>query len=68
LLLCLNLFLAQVELYTKNAMEYEFLWTYYLSWCSEVLYICVGESTPCAGLRRVGQEVISVTGGRMEKK
>ncbi|XP_021028519.1 transmembrane protein 202 isoform X1 [Mus caroli] len=42
LLLCLNLFLAQVELYTKNAMEYEFLWTYYLSWCSEVLYICVG--------------------------
>ncbi|XP_076781614.1 transmembrane protein 202 isoform X3 [Arvicanthis niloticus] len=42
LLLCLNLFLAQVEWYTKSAMESEFLWTYYLNWCSDVLFICVG--------------------------
>ncbi|XP_031199846.1 transmembrane protein 202 isoform X3 [Mastomys coucha] len=42
LLLCLSLFLAQVEWYTKSAMEYEFLWTYYLNWFCEVLYICVG--------------------------
>lgn len=68
LLLCLNLFLVHVEWYTKSAMESEFLWTYYLNWCSDVLYICVGESSPCAGLRRMGQEVISVTGGKMEKK
>ncbi|GAB1294302.1 Transmembrane protein 202 [Apodemus speciosus] len=42
LLLCLNLFLAQGEWYTKRAVESEFLWTYYLNWCSDVLYICVG--------------------------
>ncbi|ERE76430.1 transmembrane protein [Cricetulus griseus] len=42
LLLCLNLFLAQVEWYTQSAMESEFLWTYYLNWCSDVLYICAG--------------------------
>ncbi|CAO2634790.1 Transmembrane protein 202 [Lemmus lemmus] len=42
LLLCLNLFLAQVEWYTKSTMESEFLWAYYLNWCSDVLYICAG--------------------------
>ncbi|XP_028630435.1 transmembrane protein 202 [Grammomys surdaster] len=42
LLSSLNLFLAQVEWYTKSAMESEFLWTYYLNWCGDVLYICVG--------------------------
>ncbi|XP_040585814.1 transmembrane protein 202 isoform X2 [Mesocricetus auratus] len=42
LLLCLNLFVAQVEWYTKSAMESEFLWAYYLNWCSDVLYGCAG--------------------------
>ncbi|XP_051011699.1 transmembrane protein 202-like [Acomys russatus] len=42
LLLCLNLFLAQVEWYTKSAMESELLWAYYLNWCSDVLYFCAG--------------------------
>ncbi|CAO2634791.1 Transmembrane protein 202 [Lemmus lemmus] len=68
LLLCLNLFLAQVEWYTKSTMESEFLWAYYLNWCSDVLYICAGESAPSSALRRREQEVISVTGGRIEKK
>ena len=68
LLLCLNLFLAQVERYTKSTMESEFLWAYYLNWCSDVLYICAGESAPSSALRRREWEVISVTGGRIEKK
>ncbi|XP_028748368.1 transmembrane protein 202 [Peromyscus leucopus] len=42
LFLCLNLFLAQVEWYTKSAMESVFLWAYYLNWCSDVLHVCAG--------------------------
>lgn len=68
LFLCLNLFLAQVEWYTKSAMESVFLWAYYLNWCSDVLHVCAGESAPCSVLRRREQEIIAVTGGRIEKK
>ncbi|EDL95697.1 rCG58119, isoform CRA_a [Rattus norvegicus] len=42
LLLCLNLFLAQVEWHTKSAMESELLWTYYLNWSSDFLSVCAG--------------------------
>ncbi|XP_052618462.1 transmembrane protein 202 isoform X2 [Peromyscus californicus insignis] len=42
LLLCLNLFLAQVEWYTTSAMESVFLWAYYLNWCGDVLHVCAG--------------------------
>ncbi|KAL1781483.1 transmembrane protein 202 [Sigmodon hispidus] len=42
LFLCLNLFLAQVEWYTKSDLESEFLWAYYLNWCSDVLFVCAG--------------------------
>ncbi|OBS80760.1 hypothetical protein A6R68_21032 [Neotoma lepida] len=42
LLLCLNLFVAQVEWYTKSTMESEFLWAYYLNWCNDFLCVCAG--------------------------
>uniref|UniRef100_A0A8C6QTT1 Transmembrane protein 202 n=1 Tax=Nannospalax galili TaxID=1026970 RepID=A0A8C6QTT1_NANGA len=42
LLLCLNLFLAQVDWHTMSAMESQFLWTYYLNWFSDILNTCAG--------------------------
>ncbi|KAL6051365.1 hypothetical protein STEG23_036352 [Scotinomys teguina] len=48
LLLCLNLFLAQVDWYTKSAMESQFLWAYYFNWCSDVLCVCVVNKSSAA--------------------
>ena len=50
LLLCLNLFVAQVHWHTRDAMESDLLWTYYLNWCSDIFYMFAGESLPCCML------------------
>uniref|UniRef100_A0A8D2JIC0 Transmembrane protein 202 n=1 Tax=Sciurus vulgaris TaxID=55149 RepID=A0A8D2JIC0_SCIVU len=42
LLLCLNLFLAQVRWHTRNVMESAFLWTYHMNWWCDFLYVCAG--------------------------
>uniref|UniRef100_A0A8D1WHP6 Transmembrane protein 202 n=2 Tax=Sus scrofa TaxID=9823 RepID=A0A8D1WHP6_PIG len=42
LLLCLILFLAQVREHTRGAMESNLLWTYYLTWGSDLLYTFAG--------------------------
>jgi hypothetical protein len=42
LLFCLNLFLAQVHWHARDVMQSDFLWTYYLNWCSDILYVCAG--------------------------
>ncbi|XP_017403576.1 transmembrane protein 202 [Cebus imitator] len=42
LLLCLNLFVAQVHWHTRDAMESDLLWTYYLNWCSDFCYTFAG--------------------------
>ncbi|XP_045704426.1 transmembrane protein 202 [Phyllostomus hastatus] len=42
LLLCLILFLAQVHWHTRDAMESDLLWPYYLNWWSDLLYIFSG--------------------------
>uniref|UniRef100_G1RUM7 Transmembrane protein 202 n=2 Tax=Nomascus leucogenys TaxID=61853 RepID=G1RUM7_NOMLE len=42
LLLCLNLFVAQVHWHARDAMESDFLWTYYLNWCSDIFYMFAG--------------------------
>ncbi|EHH27460.1 hypothetical protein EGK_17656 [Macaca mulatta] len=42
LLLCLNLFVAQVHWHTRDAMDSDLLWTYYLNWCSDIFYMFAG--------------------------
>lgn len=47
LFFCLILFLAQVHWHTRDAMESDLLWAYYLNWWSDFLYMFAGESDPC---------------------
>ncbi|XP_036903000.1 transmembrane protein 202 isoform X2 [Sturnira hondurensis] len=42
LLFCLILFLAQVHWHTRDAMESDLLWAYYLNWWSDFLYMFSG--------------------------
>uniref|UniRef100_G1QF17 Transmembrane protein 202 n=1 Tax=Myotis lucifugus TaxID=59463 RepID=G1QF17_MYOLU len=42
LLFCLILFLAQVHWHTRDAMESDLLWAYYLNWWSDFLYMFAG--------------------------
>ncbi|XP_004687557.1 PREDICTED: transmembrane protein 202 [Condylura cristata] len=42
LLFCLILFLAQVQWHTRDIMESDLLWTYYLNWWSDFLYTFAG--------------------------
>ncbi|XP_066244653.1 transmembrane protein 202 [Saccopteryx leptura] len=42
LLLCLMLFLAQVHWHTRDVMESDLLWAYYLNWWSDFLLVFAG--------------------------
>ncbi|XP_008071083.1 transmembrane protein 202 [Carlito syrichta] len=42
LFICLKLFATQVHWHTGDDMESDFLWTYYLSWLSGLLYMFAG--------------------------
>ncbi|XP_075391678.1 transmembrane protein 202 [Tenrec ecaudatus] len=42
LLLCLTLFLAQVHQHNRDVLESNILWSYYLSYCGDFLYVFAG--------------------------
>ena len=46
LLLCLILFLEQVDLYTSETVDSALLWPYQVNWGSDFIYLFAGESVP----------------------